>query len=151
MKVIGIYIAPVAGVAMLAVDEVRAVPGKGLAGDRYYDGTGTWSTKRKWWSEITLIENETIDALAREEDIRIDPREARRNVVTEGVALNHLVERKFQLGEVEIWGERLCEPCTHLENLTVRGMREALVHRGGLRGRILTEGVIRAGDRVTFA
>lgn len=150
MKVVGIYVAPVASVAMIAVDEVRAVPGRGLVGDRYHDGTGTYSTKRKSWSEITLIEIETIDALAREGNILIDPRDTRRNIVTEGIALNHLVDRKFQLGDVKIWGERLCEPCTHLENLTVRGIRDALVHRGGLRGRILTEGIIQAGDRVTL-
>ncbi len=150
MKVVGIYLAPIASAAMIAVDETQAVPGRGLVGDRYYDGTGTYSSKRKWWSEITLIESETIDALAREANILIDPREARRNIVTENVALNHLVDRKFRLGEIEIWGERLCEPCTHLEKLTVGGIREGLMHRGGLRGRILTEGIIRVGDPVTL-
>lgn len=151
MNVAGIYVASDAGAPLIAVDEVRAVPGKGLVGDRYFGGTGTFSAKAKAGREITLIERESIDAIARESDIQIDPGEARRNIVTEGVALNHLVGEKFKLGEVEIWGERLCEPCTHLENLTVKGVREALVHRGGLRGRILTEGVIKAGDPVVIS
>ena len=151
MNVAGIYVASDAGGPLIAVDQVRAVPGKGLVGDRYFSGMGTFSAKTKSGREITLIERESIDAIARESDIQIDPGETRRNIVTEGVALNHLVERKFKLGEVEIWGERLCEPCTHLENLTVKGVREALVHRGGLRGRILTEGVIKAGDPVVIS
>ena len=45
-------------------------------------------------------------------------------------------------------GTRLCEPCKYLEDLTQHGVMGGLIHRGGLRARILTEGVIRVGDAV---
>ena len=143
-------IAPAAGAPVVTVPEVRAVPGRGLEGDRYYLGTGTfWKPGPDY--ELTLIELEAIEALEREAGIRIHPAAARRNVVTRGVPLNHLVGKEFLLGEVRVQGIRLCEPCGHLERLTQPGVREALVHRGGLRARILTGGVIRTGDAVVPA
>lgn len=133
---------------MLSVDSVRALPGKGLEGDRYFLQTGTYSSHPKGDRQITLIEKEAVEALSTEEGIGLDPKEARRNVITAGVALNHLVGRKFKVGEVTLRGIRLCEPCTHLEGLTKPGVRQGLVHRGGLRAEILTEGVMRVGDSV---
>jgi MOSC domain-containing protein YiiM len=64
------------------------------------------------------------------------------------VPLNHLVDREFWVGPVRMRGTRLCEPCKYLEGLTQRGVMSGLVHRGGLRALILTEGIIRAGDVV---
>jgi MOSC domain-containing protein YiiM len=97
---------------------------------------------------VTLIESEALDAVRREYGVEISAAESRRNILTEGVALNHLVGREFRIGEVRLRGVRLCEPCNHLEGLTRPGVREALVHRGGLRADVLTDGVIRPGDRV---
>ena len=74
---------------------------------------------------------------------------ARRNVVTRGIDLNALVGRRFRVGEVECLGQRLCEPCAHLQRLTAPGTLRALVHRGGLRADVLTDGTIRVGDAVT--
>ena len=74
--------------------------------------------------------------------------ETRRNVVTRGIALNHLVGKRFRVGEVLLQGIRLCEPCDHLESLTRPGVRQALLHRGGLRAQILEGGVIRVGDPI---
>lgn len=145
-----IYIAPAAKESMVALDEVRAVPGKGLEGDRYLKGTGTWSDKRWPDREITLVEIETIKALSGEAKIEIEPGNARRNIVTEGVPLNHLVGQEFRVGEVRLRGIRLCEPCGHLERLTQEGVKAALIHRGGLRAEILAEGIIRTGDTVTL-
>ena len=79
----------------------------------------------------------------------IEPIETRRNVVTRGVALNHLVGKRFRVGEVMLQGIRLCEPCEHLESLTRPGVRAALVHRGGLRAQILEGGAIRVGDSIS--
>ena len=77
------------------------------------------------------------------------PAEARRNVVTRGIDLDALVGRRFLVGDVQCVGRRLCEPCAHLERLTVPGTLRALVHRGGLRADVLTDGTIRVGDAVT--
>ena len=78
----------------------------------------------------------------------LDPGNSRRNIVTKGVALNHLVGREFRVGEVTLRGIRLCEPCGHLEELTQKGVMQALVHRGGLRAQILIDGTIRVGDTI---
>ncbi len=133
---------------MVSVKEVRAIPGKGLQGDRYFNHTGTYSKKSGADREVTLIELEAIEALAREYKIALQPGAARRNIVTRGVPLNHLVGRKFRVGEVTVFGVRLCEPCAHLERLSHSGVREALIHRGGLRAQILTDGTIRVGDSI---
>ena len=73
---------------------------------------------------------------------------SRRNIVTRGVALNHLVGREFQTGEATLRGPRLCEPCTQLERLTQPVVIRGLTHCGGLRAQILTGGTIKVGDRV---
>jgi len=98
--------------------------------------------------ELTLIEAEAIEAVKHEYDFELAPGDARRNVVTRGVALNHLVGREFQIGDVKIRGIRLCEPCKHLQRLTGRDVILGLTHRGGLRAQILTEGTIHVGDPV---
>ncbi|MGH9502915.1 MAG: MOSC domain-containing protein [Terriglobales bacterium] len=140
-----IYIAPAATAPTLSVKEVLAIPGAGLEGDRYAAGQGTFSKPEPDF-ELTLIEAEAIEALKREYDVELAPGEARRNLVTRGVALNHLVGRDFQVGEVKAHGIRLCEPCDHLQRLTGRQVIKGLRHRGGLRAQILTRGAIRVGD-----
>ena len=145
--VVSINIASAAESTMISVAEAHAVPGKGLEGDRYFNQAGTFS-KPQPDRELTLIEMEAIDALKHESGIELTPGAARRNVVTCGVPLNHLVEREFQIGVVRVRGLRLCEPCGHLARLSHEGVLPGLVHRGGLRAQILTEGVIRAGDVV---
>ncbi|MGH9546274.1 MAG: MOSC domain-containing protein [Terriglobales bacterium] len=140
-----IYIAPAAEAPMLSVNEVVAIPGVGLEGDRYALGQGTFSKPEPDF-ELTLIEAEAIEALQREYNVELSPGEARRNLVTRGVALNHLVGRDFQIGEVKAHGIRLCEPCDHLQRLTGRQVIKGLRHRGGLRAQILARGAIRVGD-----
>ena len=133
---------------MRSVVAVRAFPGKGLEGDRYFAASGTYSDRPGPGREITLIESEAVDAMARDNEVRIEAGSARRNVVTRGVPLNHLVGEDFSIGEVRLRGIRLCEPCSHLEGLTRRGVLGGLVHRGGLRAQILTEGTIHIGDAI---
>ncbi len=132
---------------MEPVEEVRAVPGLGLEGDRYFMGSGTFSKKKDPSRELTLIEKEAIDAIG-EDGVVIGLGESRRNIVTSGVALNHLVGKEFRIGDVRARGLRLCEPCGHLEEMTKPGVKDGLIHRGGLRAQILTEGVVRPGDPV---
>ena len=146
--VVSIHIAPEAEGRMIAVKETRAVPGKGLEGDRYFSQIGTYSVKPGADREVTLIEAEALEALRRDYGVTLEPGESRRNITTRGVPLNFLVGKEFTVGPVSLLGIRLCEPCGHLEGLTKEGTRAGLVHRGGLRAQILTEGVIRAGDAV---
>ena len=143
-----IHIAAVASEPAVAVKEARAVEGKGLEGDRYFSGAGSWSSTPGTGRQVTLIELETIEALERDYKMKIEPGQARRNVVTHGVALNHLVDREFSVGEVRLRGMRLNEPCNHLASLTDEKVKQGLVHRGGLRADIVSGGVIRVGDAV---
>ena len=146
--VTAIYIAPDAGAHMEQVAGVRALPGKGLEGDRYATRMGTYSSKGGPDREITLMEEEALEALQRDYEHDLTAAESRRNLITRGVALNHLVGRTFMVGEVKLRAIRLCDPCHYLERLTGKPVFQGLIHRGGLRAQILTEGTIRQGDEL---
>jgi MOSC domain-containing protein YiiM len=154
-SVVSIHVAPEAAAAMVTVPEARAVPGRGLEGDRYFTGRGHYSAKPSFGGrEVTLIETETVEALlggvlnaeGERSAIKMTAAETRRNIATAGVPLNHLVDRLFRVGSVLMKGTRLCEPCKYLEGLTRPGAMLGLLHRGGLRAQILTEGIVRVGD-----
>lgn len=146
-----LHIAPIAAAPMQAVDAVNAVAGRGLEGDRYFNNCGTYSDHPGDGRHVTLIEVEAIAALEREYQIEIAPGLARRNVVTRGVALNHLIGRDFNVGAAILRGTRLCEPCLHLDNLSRKGAMRGLIHRGGLRAEIISGGVIRVGEPILAA
>ena len=134
---------------MTARPEVLAVAGRGLEGDRYCTGAGTFSPEsQKPDFELTLIEQERITAFAGESGLPFNAFDARRNVVTEGVDLNALVNREFMIGHVRVRGIRLCEPCNYLAKITFSETLRGLVHKGGLRAQILTGGIIRQGDAI---
>jgi MOSC domain-containing protein YiiM len=149
-EVVSIHIAPDEGHDVVEVDEVRAVAGRGLEGDRYFHKSGTFARKWDPGNEVTLVESEAIEALARDYGIELGSGATRRNITTRGVPLNHLVGRQFRVGETELRGERLCDPCGLLESRTHPGVRKGLQHRGGLNAAIVVAGVIRRGDRVCF-
>lgn len=143
-----IYISPGEGEAMQSLLEARAVPGKGLEGDRYFNKSGKYSDQPGTGRELTLIESEALEFLAQQSGIRLSPDQTRRNLLTRGVQLNSLVGKVFQIGEITVRGVRLCDPCSYLEGMTQPGVLQGLVDRGGLRVDILTEGTIRVGDAV---
>ena len=156
-SVVSIHLAAEASAPMQSITEVRAFPGRGLEGDRYFAGTGFYSKTSSYGGrEVTLIEIEAVEALfggvlnaAGERcGIKLSAADTRRNIATSGVPLNHLVDREFRVGAVLMRGTRLCEPCKYLDELTRGGVMSGLIHRGGLRAFILSEGVIRVGDAV---
>jgi len=146
-KIQSIHIASAAKAPMQSLDHVLATPGVGLEGDRYALQQGTFYKPEPDF-ELTLIEAEAINALKRDYEIELAQGEARRNLVTSGVPLNHLVGREFQIGEVRIRGIRLCEPCSHLQALVGLPVIKGLRHRGGLRAQILSQGTICVDDSV---
>jgi len=127
------------GGALGAVDEVRALAGKGLEGDRNFREGGA-----KPGQALTLVEAEEV------EGVGLGRGETRRNVTVRGVRLNDLVGKRFKVGEVECFGVELCEPCEHLQSMTRPGIIKELVHRAGLNADILTDGTIRVGDELSF-
>ncbi|HEY4679598.1 MAG TPA: hypothetical protein VIJ01_20720, partial [Candidatus Angelobacter sp.] len=96
--VAALMIGPKRKQAMISVPEVRAIAGAGLEGDRYCREQGTFSRK-VLSNQITLIEMEALEAAERDYGLKLMAEESRRNVLTCGVALNHLVGREFQIGE----------------------------------------------------
>jgi hypothetical protein len=133
--------------AMQTHELVELQAGRGIAGDRYFDGTGTFSASEKHGQQLTLIEAEVLDAL-RDDGLHLTPADARRNIVTRGTDLNALVGQEFQIGTARCIGRRLCEPCSHLQRLTGTALLRPMVHRGGLRADILISGVVRVGDTI---
>jgi MOSC domain-containing protein YiiM len=148
---VGICITPEGGAAMQPVEQVEAIAGKGLVGDRYASCNGSFQTADVVApaEELTLIEEEALQGASAEYDLVVAHADTRRNLLTRGVALNHLVGCEFRIGEVLLAGIELCEPCSHLEKLTCEGIRESLVHRGGLRARIIEGGTLSLDDPVT--
>ena len=149
-EVVGIYVADVKTAPMRSLPVAMANPGKGLEGDRYAAGAGTFTphSDRLRGYDITLIESEVLDRLTLVDGTRLAPEESRRNLVTRGIDLNALVGREFRIGPVRAFGQRLCEPCVHLQRLTRPGVVAGLVHRGGLRADLLAGGEIRVGERI---
>ena len=131
---------------MVSLTEVAAVADRGLEGDRYFHRKGSFSHWPGRGRNVTLIEAEVLASLPA--NCAISAAQARRNIVTSGVRLNNLVAQYFQLGEVVLYGVRLCDPCSHLERLTRPGVMSALAGRGGLRADVVEGGVIRRGDKV---
>lgn len=150
-EVVGIYISEVKTGPMQSLVTATALPGRGLSGDRYAAKAGTFTPRsdRLRGYGLTLIESEVLDRVTLADGSHLTAAESRRNVITRGIDLNALVGREFTIGSVRAVGQRLCEPCVHLQRLTKPGVVAGLVHQGGLRADILTDGEIRLGDTIT--
>lgn len=142
-----IYVTPEGSAAMERVEEVRALEGRGLEGDRYCEGTGYW-TRFGDVCEVTLIEAEDLDEIVRDIGLKVKNGEHRRNIVTRGVRLEELRRKKFRVGEVVLEYDKPRPPCRHVQDLTEPGMTRALKRRGGICARVIEGGVIRAQDPV---
>jgi MOSC domain-containing protein YiiM len=148
-----IHIAEAASYEMEELQDARCVAGRGIEGDRYFNGTGTYSPKPDT-REVTLIEQEVLDALARNDPplqggpIVLRPEDHRRNLTVIGVPLNHLVGRRFRVGEVILRGGRLNFPCKYLEELLGLPVFLPLYNRSGLNCSIERGGIIRPGDAI---
>ena len=150
-KVVGIYIANSRGDPTVNIDEAHVIPGMGIVGDRYFTDHKKNDADSKGGREITLIELETIEAIIVNDDIQLTPSQTRRNIITHGIALNDLVGRRFVIGDIQLKGIRLCEPCNYLASRTDPRILKSLLHRGGLRAEIITEGIIYLNDKITLS
>lgn len=144
-ELIHIHIAAGASARMRELAEARLVPGTGIEGDRYATRSGTYSSRHHIDRQITLIEQETLEALARDHGIELAPHEHRRNLTTRGVPLNHLVGRYFGIGECVLYGGRLNVPCRYLEDLLGKKVFKPLLNRSGLNCRVVRGGAVRRG------
>ena len=141
---------PRAFLPMRSFPELQLIAGRGIEGDRYLIGqeTGFYSHKPEEGRQITLFELETLEALRRDHGIELLPEEHRRNVTVEGVPLNHLVGRRFRLGETIVEATRLSTPCRHIEEILGKAVFDPLINRSGLNCKIIAGGALRVGDVV---
>jgi hypothetical protein len=128
------------------LDVARARAGRGLEGDRYAVGAGTFSPRagRRPGYDLTLVAAEVLEEMGAAGH-PLDFTGTRRNVLARGIDVDALVGRTFRIGDVECAGRRRCEPCAHLERLSGPGILRPLIHRGGLRADVLSDGEIRVG------
>ena len=148
-KVVAIYIAKKRGEPTVLVEQAHVVPGMGIAGDRYFNHSSNRDIHSKPGREITLIEMEAIESMRDVDRLQITPDQTRRNIVTSGIALNNLVGHLFSVGNIQMRGVRLCEPCQYLANRTDPRLLVSMAHRGGLRAEIITDGIIHTNDIIT--
>ncbi|HXD21252.1 MAG TPA: MOSC domain-containing protein [Vicinamibacterales bacterium] len=142
--------ASAASAAMAELPEARLVGGVGIEGDRYATGLGTYSKKPHIDRQVTLIEVEVLEALARDRGIPLAPHEHRRNLTTRGVPLGHLVGHYFRVGDCVLYGGRLNVPCLYLETLLGKKVFKPLINRSGLNCRIVLGGTIRSRQRIEW-
>ena len=141
----GIWFTPVAAAPMRRVPSARLVPGRGLEGDRYALGGGTWARYPDLEKQLTLIDAADVAAVAAQVGVPLTPGDTRRNLVTAGVDLPALVGRWFAVGDALLFGVKRCPPCTHLERLTGARLVKAMVHRGGINAAVFASALIAEG------
>lgn len=149
-ELLHIHIAAKASAGMQELSEARLIAGSGIEGDRYATGLGTYSPRWHVDRQVTLIEVEVLETLARDRKIVLTPSEHRRNLTTRGVPLGHLVGQYFRVGECVLYGGRLNVPCLYLENLLVKSVFKPLINRSGLNCRIIQGGMVRRGDAIAW-
>ena len=145
-----IHVASTASAAMEELSEAILVGGVGIEGDRYATGLGTYSTRPHIDRQVTLIEVEVLEAIARDRGIALAPHAHRRNLTTRGVPLGHLVGQYFRVGDCVLYGGRLNVPCLYLEALLGKRVFKPLINRSGLNCRIVRGATIRNHQRIEW-
>ncbi len=146
--VAAICICPSAGAEMQSVQEVEAIAGQGLKGDRYSTGEGSFNKGAKGRRQVTLINGIFFEGSSFE---YID---SRRNIITFGVELMWLIGRDFQIGTAKFRGVKYCDPCTRPNKLggeklkDARPFKDVFYDRGGLLAEVIEDGIIKVGDAV---
>ena len=143
-----LWTAPSAAAPMVRLADVTALPGVGLAGDRYALGGGTWAAYPQLEKQVTLIDADEVAAAGRAAGVALLPGDTRRNLVTDGIDLPGLVGRYFLVGDVLLFGTKRCPPCAHLERLTGMRLVKPLAPRGGINAAVFSRGTVAPGDVV---
>ena len=140
-KVLEIGISENKSSKIVNVNEVEAIKGKGLVGEKHFQ------ENNKKRMQITLIEIENINHYNKITGTQIPPINFLRNIITEGIKLNILVGKEFFIGKVKVKGHDLCRPCKYLqESLEQKNTVKELLLTGGLRCEILSSGKIFVDD-----
>ena len=125
------------------MNDVEAIKGKGLVGGKHFKE----NNEKK--CQITLIEIENINHYNKITGTSIPAINFLRNIVTEGIRLNELVNKEFFIGKVKVKGHDLCRPCLNLQEfLQQKNVVKELLDTGGLRCEILSSGKIYVDDQI---
>lgn len=147
-RIVSLHRTPRAFLPMGTFDALNLIAGYGIDGDRYATESGFYSHKPEIGRQVTFFEVETLEALERDHGITLRADEHRRNITTRGVPLNHLVGRRFRVGEAVVEATRLSVPCRHIEEITGQQIFNPLINRSGLNARIVSGAIVRVGDPI---
>ena len=144
-KVFKIGISKDDGQKINEISEIEVLSGKGILGDRHFRDYHNYK------GQITLIEKENIDYYNNKYKTKIPYIDFRRNIVTEGIELNSLIEKEIEIGTIKILPYQLCKPCLHLEQmLKAKNILKEFLRKGGLRCEVLVSGKVKIGDKITI-
>lgn len=125
---------------MIEVDSVECVAGKGLVGDRFF------GYKEDYKGQVTFFAHEVYERMCEQfQMVGLPPSAFRRNLITKGVDLNALIGQEFEIQGVRFLGTQECTPCHWMNQAFAEGAEEALKGHGGLRAKILSDGVLKQG------
>lgn len=147
-RLLAIYTSECAGGPIRARDAVEAVAGRGLAGDRYWLGTGHWHRVES--CEVTLITEEDLRRARRRLDVALDQGQHRRNLVLSGIRTRDLQGHRFRIGAARFAFLKPRPPCGHLNQVSGENLAKALGHNSGICLSILESGIIRVGDTLVL-
>lgn len=151
MMIKKIFIAKESSAEQEPFNKVCLTAKNGIVGDRYY------SSDKCPEKNISLIEIEEINAYNEKHKQQIKLNDTRRNIITQGIRLNELVNKTFYIGAVEFFGTELCEPCAELgdrlktASMSKQDVIKAFTHKGGLRATIITDGILEIGMAFTLS
>tara|TARA_B100001063_G_scaffold168267_1_gene157337 strand:- start:963 stop:1409 length:447 start_codon:yes stop_codon:yes gene_type:complete len=128
---------------IIEVNSIEVLKNKGIIGDRHFDEFNDP------YCQLSLIESENIDLYNSKYNQNISYIDFRRNIITKGIRLNDLINRRFLIGNVKVEGIDLCRPCRHLtEMLGQENILKEFLRKGGLRCQILSSSTINVGDTI---
>ena len=129
--------------AIKEVNSIEVMAGKGITDDRHF------SENKNDREQITLIESENIDEYNINFSTTIPYLDFRRNIVTEGIKLNNLLNKQITIGNIKLLGKDLCRPCVHLQELIgYNNIVKEFPLKGGLRCEIINSGTIYLNDEI---
>ena len=153
-SVVSLFVSSGIGQPMQPLTSVQALAGRGLEGDRYALGQGSYSKlTRPGARHVSLIAREAMESsnqeLVRRELTPFEPKETRRNIVVEGIDVYALLGHEFRIGAVRLRGSEPTLPCRIPSAVAGKtGFAEAYHGRGGIRAEVLSDGIISIGDLI---
>ena len=142
-KIKAINIADLSGESTIYINQAILNRNKGIVNDRYYK-----NFKNKY-EQVTLIESEKINYFNKISKNNFSYKDFRRNIVTTGIDLNKIVNKKILINNVVLKVHQLCQPCTYLQNkLDVNNLVKLMVNKSGVRAEIVQSGIISTFDQI---